>query len=265
MTDRKKRPARRQWREKPAKQPSNSRSYTQQDEILIYGVHAVRAALANEKRRFIRVLATRNAADRLKGALDARELVPELVEPEAISTIVGPEAVHQGILAIARPLEVLDIHEIEPARLVVVLDQITDPHNVGAIIRSAVAMGVDAIVTTHRNAPKESGLLAKSASGGLDFIHLVHVTNLAQALTKLNHFGFVSIGLDSEGPQDLESTLCGDKIALVLGAEGSGLRRLTRERCTYLARLPMHGPIKSLNVSNAAALSIFLAGRHLRL
>ena len=235
------------------------------DEVMIYGIHAIKAALANMDRRVIKILATRNAADRIRRESEARGLVPVIVEPEAISLITGPEAVHQGMLLIAKNLATMDLHDVMDKRFLVVLDQITDPHNVGAIIRSAVAMGADAIITTHRNAPRETGLLAKTASGGLDCISMVHVTNLAQALIKLRDFGFVTIGLDSEAPHDLANTLYGERLALVLGAEGSGLRRLARERCDTLARLDMPGTIKSLNVSNAAALSFFMAARHLKI
>lgn len=262
MVDKKKKAWHKQGNNKPRKQSGGPQAMNP-DEIVIYGIHAVKAALQNKRRRFLKILTTRNAAERLSSQLGARGLTAEIVEPEAISALTGAEAVHQGMVAIARPLDTQDIYDVQDARLVVVLDQITDPHNVGAIIRSAVALGVDAIISTHRNAPRETGLLAKTASGGLDHINLVHVTNLAQTLTKLSDFGFVSIGLDSEGAQDLGTTLYGDKIALVLGAEGTGLRRLTRERCEALARLDMPGPIKSLNVSNAATLSVFQAVQYL--
>lgn len=263
MADKKQKKPRKQWNNRPKKQAAGLNGLNP-DEIVIYGIHALKAALANEKRRFVKILTTRNAAERLSSQLEARGLSVEIVEPEAISALTGPDGVHQGMAAIARPLDTQDIYDVEHARLVIVLDQITDPHNVGAIMRSAVALGVDAIITTHRNAPRESGLLAKTASGGLDHINLVHVTNLAQALTKLSDFGFVSIGLDSEGPKALSDTLYGDKIALVLGAEGKGLRRLTRERCDALARLDMPGPIKSLNVSNAATLATHQAADYLK-
>ncbi|MEP2944303.1 MAG: 23S rRNA (guanosine(2251)-2'-O)-methyltransferase RlmB [Hyphomicrobiales bacterium] len=262
MADKKKKAPRKQWNNKPKKQSSGAPTLNP-DEIVLYGIHAVKAALLNKKRRFIKVLATRNAADRLTESLNARGLSADIVEPEAINALTGPEAVHQGMAALVRPIETQDIHDVQDAKLAIVLDQITDPHNVGAIMRSATALGVDAIITTHRNAPRETGLLAKTASGGLEHINLVNVTNLAQALTKLNDFGFVTIGLDSEGPQGLNETLYGDKIALVLGAEGKGLRRLTRERCDVLARIDMPGPIKSLNVSNAATLSTFMASQYL--
>src|SRR5690606_30438066 len=148
-------------------------------------------------------------------------------------------------------------------RLVVVLDQITDPHNVGAIMRSAVAFGAGALVTTQRHSPTESGVLAKSASGALEHIDLSEVRNLADALGKLHDAGFQTIGLDSDGPAEMEKAFTGDRIALVLGAEGKGLRQKTRETVTALARLDMPGAIHSLNVSNAAAVALYAARKYL--
>lgn len=270
MADKKKKGAHkkadRQWDKKSASRPKKQRTGAPslgQEEILLYGLHALKAALLNERRKILKIFMTRNAAERLSLPLKARNLTAEIVEPDVISALTGKDAVHQGMAAIVRPLDPKDIYDVEDAKLVFVLDQITDPHNVGAIMRSATALNVDAIITTHRNAPKETGLLAKTASGALEHIDLVYVTNLAQSLKKLNEFGFVTIGLDSQGPKELVETLYGDKIALILGAEGAGLRRLTRERCDALARLDMPGPIKSLNVSNAATLSAFLARNYL--
>ncbi len=145
-----------------------------------------------------------------------------------------------------------------------VLDQVTDPHNVGAIIRSAVAFGAGALITTSRHSPQESGVLAKAASGALELIPHIEVRNLAEAIEELHSLGFMTIGLDSEGPQEMELTLTGDRLAIVLGAEGKGLRQKTRETVTALARLDMPGEIKSLNVSNAAAISLYAAERYLR-
>lgn len=264
MAEKKKKPS---PKKRPEKGPGNAGQSTglSGDDVAIYGIHAVKAALSNEKRTISRLLATRNAEERLGGAASARGLQPEIAAPEAIGAIAGADAVHQGVAAIAKPLAAKDIYDIESARFLVVLDQVTDPHNVGAIMRSAAALGADALIATHRNAPRETGLMAKTASGGLDLIDLVHVPNLAQALVKLADFGFTTIGLDSEGPEDLARAIHGEKVALVLGAEGSGLRRLTRERCDMLARLDMPGPIKSLNVSNAAALALYIAARHLKI
>ncbi len=148
--------------------------------------------------------------------------------------------------------------------LLLVLDQVTDPHNVGAIIRSAVAFGAGAIITTSRHSPQESGVLAKAASGALELIPHIEVRNLAEAIEELHSLGFMTIGLDSEGPLEMEATLEGGRVALVLGAEGKGLRQKTRETVTALARLDMPGEIKSLNVSNAAAISLYAAERYLR-
>jgi 23S rRNA (guanosine2251-2'-O)-methyltransferase len=159
----------------------------------------------------------------------------------------------------------LGIEAVSEARLVLVLDQVTDPHNVGAILRSAVAFAADAVVTTGRHSPAESGVLAKAASGALDVVKLVEVQNLARALEEMKRLGFTRIGLDSEASAPLETAMSGERIAIVLGAEGKGLRRLTRDTCDSLARLSIPGAIASLNVSNAAVLALYLARRHLEI
>ncbi len=164
---------------------------------------------------------------------------------------------HQGVLLEARPLEPLDLADIvSRSGIILVLDQITDPQNVGAILRTAAAFGVDALVTTERHAPEMAGLVAKAASGGLEYVDIVAVTNLARALEELGDMGYQRIGLDSEAPADLASLPLNRPVALVLGGEGKGLRRLSREKCDFLARLDMPGKIKSLNVSNACAVAL---------
>ncbi len=233
--------------------------------VRLYGLHTVRAALDNPRRKIARMLVTRNAAERLGLAdLSALHFPAEQVEPRDIDRITGSDAVHQGVLIEARPLTPKPLDALGDTRLVVVLDQVTDPHNVGAIIRSAVAFDAGALVTTSRHSPTESGVLAKSASGALEHIDMIEVRNLADALGKLHDAGFQTIGLDSEGPSEMETAFSGERIALVLGAEGKGLRQKTRETVSALARLDMPGAIHSLNVSNAAAVAMYAARKYLK-
>ncbi len=228
--------------------------------VRLYGLHTVRAALDNPRRTIRTMLVTRDAQERLGIAdLAALPFKVEQVEPRDIDRLTGSDAVHQGVLIEAEPLRPKHLDSLGDTRLVLVLDQVTDPHNVGAILRSAVAFGAGALITTARHSPHESGVLAKSASGALEHIDHIEVRNLADALGELHQAGFHTVGLDSEGPDELEKSLAGEKIALVLGAEGKGLRQKTRETVSTLARLDMPGPIRSLNVSNAAAVSLYAA------
>ncbi|MCO6390728.1 23S rRNA (guanosine(2251)-2'-O)-methyltransferase RlmB [Aliihoeflea aestuarii] len=232
--------------------------------VRLYGLHTVRAALDNPRRKIRRLLVTRNALARLglSEPLDMPYLA-EIVEPREIDKLVGSDAVHQGVLIEAMPLKPKRLADLKETRLLLVLDQVTDPHNVGAIMRSAVAFSAGALITTGRHSPQESGVLAKSASGALEHIDHIEVRNLAEALEELAILGFQTVGLDSEGSAILEKTFAGERLALVLGAEGKGLRQKTRETVTALARLDMPGAIRSLNVSNAAAISLYAAHRHL--
>jgi 23S rRNA (guanosine2251-2'-O)-methyltransferase len=232
--------------------------------VRLYGLHTVRAAIDNPRRRVERMLVTRNALQRL-GLSEPIDLPfpVETVEPKAIDRLLGADAVHQGVLIEARPLPSKRLSELGDAPLVLILDQVTDPHNVGAIMRSAVAFGAGAIITTSRHSPAESGVLAKAASGALEHIDHIEVRNLAEALGELHELGFQTIGLDSDGPAELETTFGGNRVALVLGAEGKGLRQKTRETVTALARLDMPGAIRSLNVSNAAAVALYAARKFL--
>ena len=180
--------------------------------VRLYGIHTVRAALDNPSRKISRMLVTRNAAERL--GLDDLSALPfkaELVEPRDIDKITGSEAVHQGVVIEAKPLNPKPLDALGDTRLVVVLDQVTDPHNVGAIMRSAVAFGAGALITTQRHSPQESGVLAKSASGALEHIDLIEVKNLADALGKLHDAGFQTVGLDSDGPAEMEKSFTGRK------------------------------------------------------
>jgi len=234
-----------------------------EEQHFVYGIHPVIAALANPRRTVRRVVGTPNALARLAEAGAKLPVAPEEAEPRVLDRLLGGDAVHQGIAIEVLPLEPLAIDALAGARLVVVLDQVTDPHNVGAILRSALAFGADALVSTSRHAPAETGVLAKAASGALDRLPLIAVPNLARALEQLADLGFFRIGLDSEGDMPLEGSFVGGQVALVLGAEGKGLRRLTRETCDRVARLEMAGPLASLNVSNAAAVALYVARRHL--
>jgi 23S rRNA (guanosine2251-2'-O)-methyltransferase len=231
--------------------------------IILFGWHTVTAALANPARRFRRILATENALRRLADDGITLPITPELVRPDAIAARLSPDAVHQGILAETDPLPAPELADLTAAGIVLVLDQITDPHNVGAILRTAAAFAVAAIVTTARHSPEATGVLAKSASGALEVVPIVSVQNLARGLAELREQGFLVVGLDSGAADDIAAMELAAPLALVLGAEGKGLRQGTRAACDRLARLDLPGAIKSLNVSNAAALALYVASRAL--
>lgn len=232
---------------------------------ILYGWHPVTLALANPNRTIRKLWLTENAARRLAEENIATRVTPELVRPDEIDRRLGPDAVHQGMLAEVDPLEGLDLSELPQDGMVLVLDQITDPHNVGAILRSAAAFKVNAVITTNRHSPEATGVLAKSASGALELVPIIAVPNLARALNQLNDQGFMTVGLDSEGSENISAVPLSAPLALVLGAEGQGLRRLTRETCSVVARLDMPGEIKSLNVSNAAVLALYIGASKLGL
>lgn len=228
--------------------------------VRLYGLHSVQAAIGNHDRVIRRMLVTRNAAQRLSlPDLAALPFEAILAEPREIDRLTGHDAVHQGIVIDAEPLAKRQLADLAEADLILVLDQVTDPHNVGAIMRSAVAFGAAALVTTSRHSPGDSAVLAKAASGALEHIHQIEVQNLAKAIDKLHEMNFHTVGLDSDAPESIEHCFRPGKLALVLGAEGKGLRQKTRETVNELARLEMPGAIKSLNVSNAAAISLYAA------
>ena len=224
---------------------------------LIYGAHPVTEALKNQKRKFLSLKVTVNAAERLKTLAEARGLAPEVVHPRILDHLVGPEAVHQGMVLEAKPLRQPRLDQVEQSGIIVILDQVTDPHNVGAILRSCAAFGVRALVTTARHSPEASGVLFKSASGAYEHVPMVKVTNLNRAMEELRGHGFRLVGLDSEADVAIGEVAKAPPVALVLGAEGKGLRQLTRQTCDVVARLDMPGEIKSLNVSNAAAICLY--------
>lgn len=247
-------PSRGAGRPKPGAQPFRAPS---PEVAILYGVHAVREALVAGKRTLLALYATENAAPRIADAAREAGLEPRIVEARDLSKRLGEDAVHQGLMLEARPLPESDIGDIVTrSGVVLALDQITDPHNVGAILRTAGAFGVDALIVTQRHSPEFAGALAKAASGALEHVTIVAVVNLARALEELSTRGYTVVGLDSQGEGSLETVAIAKPVALALGAEGKGLRRLTRERCDIIARLDMPGPIKSLNVSNACAAAL---------
>lgn len=252
-------------RRSSANRPNRGRAPSERrpEVLYLYGIHPALAALSNPAREIRRVWVTLNAKSRIEGGGVALPAETETVLPRDLDRLLGPTAVHQGIALEVAPLAVPDLDDLARMHLVVCLDQVSDPHNVGAILRSTAAFGGDAVISTARHAPVESAVLAKSASGAFDMIPLVAVQNLARTLDSLGERGFVRIGLAEEADMTLEEAMAGEQVALVLGAEGKGLRRLTRDTCDRLARLPTSGPLASLNVSNAAALALYEARRHL--
>lgn len=237
----------------PAQRKSDS------DRVLLFGLHAVEAALANSRRPVYALRATENAAHRLGPLIAERNLTPERVLPKDLDRQLGPDTVHQGVVLEAGPLEPVSLDDIDSNGILLVLDQVTDPHNVGAALRSAAAFGASGLVLTERHSPPLSGVLAKSASGALDLVPLVVVKNLSQALAELGERGVLRLGLAEEADATLEETEIVRPLALVLGAEGRGLRQLTRERCDRLCRISTASALASLNVSNAAAIALHWA------
>jgi len=227
----------------------------------LFGLHSVEAALGNPKRRIRHAYVTENAAARLRPLLDKRDIAATLALPGDLDALVGEGAVHQGAVLQAEPLaqpgldDFLDALADDEPVSVVVLDQVTDPHNVGAVLRSAAAFGIGAMIVQDRHSPPLTGTLAKAASGGLEHVPVIAVVNLSRALEKLKERDFICIGFDSEGGQPFDAALASaQRVAFVFGAEDKGLRRLVREGCDAVSALAAPGPIKSLNISNAAAI-----------
>jgi len=227
--------------------------------VYLYGMHTVRAALDNPHRVKKALLATPNGLNRLKESGEIGKVKVTETNPKELDRLLGGEAVHQGVALEVDPVSRFGLNDIKDLNLVVVLDQLTDPHNVGAILRTACAFGADAVITTARHSPRETGVMAKAASGALDLVPMIEVRNLADALETLKERGLTVLGFDSEAPAPLKARTDDRPMAVVLGAEGKGLRQRTRELCDEMVRLDMPGPIKSLNVSNAAAIALFAA------
>ena len=232
--------------------------------VWLFGLHAVRDALLNPAREKLRLVVTKNALDRLGDAVPRSGMEPEIVDPRKFDVPIDPASVHQGAALETKALDWGRLRDLagkdEPA-LVLCLDRVTDPHNVGAILRSAEVFGARAVVAPARHSAPETGALAKSASGALERQPYLRVGNLSSAMEELREAGFRLVGLDGEAEATLEEALAdaGHRVALVLGAEGPGLREKTRETCDILARIPYSGDFGSLNVSNAAAVSLYAA------
>ncbi len=223
----------------------------------IWGTHAVIAALNNPRRKVRQLLATDNAAERLRGVW----LAPRRVGARELDQMLPPGAVHQGLALEVEPLDAMAIEDFigSGARFTAVLDQVTDPHNLGAIFRSAAAFGIAGIITQTRHAPPLTGLVAKTAAGGIETVADVRVVNIARAVEQLGAAGFHTVGLAGEARRPVTAALKGaGKIAIVLGAEGAGLRPLVARNCAELARIPIATAMESLNVSNAAAIAFYI-------
>ncbi|MDX6807586.1 RNA methyltransferase [Terrihabitans rhizophilus] len=241
--------------------PGNARPRRDEDDdtVILYGFHPVIEALNNPSRKIRRLLATENAIKRLAEEGVQPKVQPEIVRPGDIDRLLTPDSVHQGLYAEADALPQPRMRDLPDTGIVLVLDQVTDPHNVGAILRTAAAFAVDAIMTTNRHSPAATGVLAKAASGALEHVPFITVTNLSRGLDELAERGYRRVGLDSDAPENLDDISLAPPLALVLGAEGKGLRQKTREYCDVLARMDMPGAIRSLNVSNAAAIALHAA------
>ena len=236
--------------------------------VWLFGIHAVRDALLNPARERVRLVVTKNAFDRLADAIAASGMEPEVVDPRKFDVPIDEGSVHQGASLEVRPLNWGRLADVAisgaGAPLVVLLDRVTDPHNVGAVLRSAEVFGARAVIAPRHHSAPETGALAKTASGALERQPYLRVTNLADAMVELKEMGFVLVGLDGDGTVTLSEALAGlgtRPVGLVLGAEGPGLRDKTRETCDVIARIPFAGAFGSLNVSNAAAVGLYAASQ----
>ncbi len=238
--------------------------------VWLFGLHAVRDALLNPARERVRLVLTKNAADRLAEAITQSGMTPEIEEPRKFSAPLDPGSVHQGAALEVKPLNWGSLEEVcsggEGAPLVVLLDRVTDPHNVGAVLRSAEVFGARAVIATQRNSAPETGALAKTASGALERQPYLRVKNLSDAMVTLQRMGYILLALDGEAEVTLDDALAdlkGRPVGLVLGAEGPGLREKTKETADQLVKVPAAREFGSLNVSNAAAVGLYAARAHI--
>ncbi|QYK40310.1 MAG: 23S rRNA (guanosine(2251)-2'-O)-methyltransferase RlmB [Paracoccaceae bacterium] len=234
--------------------------------VWLFGLHAVRDALLNPARERLRLVVTKNALDRIAEAVAASGMEPEVVDPRRFEVPIDPGSVHQGAALEVRPLNWGPLGDVAASGaglpIVVLLDRVTDPHNVGAVLRSAEVFGARAVIATARHSAPETGALAKAASGALERQPYLRVTNLAEAMEDLRAMGYRLIGLEGTATATLAEAVAaqdGRPLGLVMGAEGDGLREKTRDTCDALARIPAAGAFGSLNVSNAAAVALYAA------
>ena len=257
---------------KPKNQRKNTKSNNPDAPVRLYGTHAVCAAVQNPKRQVIKLWASANGVKTISELKTAANLVPEQLSPQELAQLLPPDAVHQGLVTDVSPLPDTSLETIMArARPIIVLDQIVDPRNVGAILRAAAFFDAAGIIVTRHHSPRAEGALAKTASGALEIVPLVAVANLVRILTKLADAGYQVLGLDEHGEQTIDQIDTNQLLACVMGAEGKGLRRLTRETCTELVRLPTGktgdtgaGPqneFTALNVATAAAVTLYALTR----
>lgn len=240
-----------------------------QTTVWLFGLHAVRDALKNPARVKLRLVVTKNAYDKLAEDIAEAGIEPEIADPRKFNVPIDPGSVHQGAALEVKPLAWGSVEEVclaagEGAPTVVLLDQVTDPHNVGAVLRSAEVFGAEAVIATARHAAPETGALAKTASGALERQPYLRVRNLADTILKLQEMGFVCLGLAGEAEDTIDAALTelsGKPVALVMGAEGPGLRQKTRETVDRLVKIPFARDFGSLNVSNAAAVALYAASK----
>lgn len=243
-----------------------NRKVEAKETVWLFGLHAVRDALMNPAREKLRLVVTKNALDKLEEAVAFAGIEPELADPRKFDVPIDEGSVHQGAAMEVRPLNWGKLADVaisgSGAPLLVLLDRVTDPHNVGAVLRSAEVFGARAVIAPRHHSAPETGALAKTASGALERQPYLRVTNLGDAMQELKGMGYVLIGLDGDGTVTLSEALASAgprAVGLVLGAEGPGLRERTRETCDVIARIPFAGAFGSLNVSNAAAVGLYAA------
>ncbi len=248
--------------------PAPAARQTLPQDHVIFGIHAAEAALSNPARQIRHAYLTENAASKLEPLIKAREVPVTVVHPPDLDALLGGGAVHQGAVLKVEPLEQPDLDEFlaalpdDASAIVVMLDQVTDPHNVGAVLRSAAAFGIAALIVQDRHSPPLSGTLAKAASGALEHVPVISTVNLARALDRAKEHGFRCIGFDSDATSRFDAqAAAGQRVLFVFGAEDKGMRRLIREGCDALYALSARGPIKSINISNAAAIVFYEAAK----